>query len=510
MPTPSCAPSCSGVPLPGEQEPATSPTAPPATPWFSGSALRQNATSSGVPSSRLPGLDCRPDKSSHVSFRGLGDRPGRKRKAPLGKALLRVTGPCIHGIYGCMSTPTAGEGKPILTDATELFREKFGAGPACVVGAPGRVELLGNHTDYNQGLIMALAVDKHITLAVSPRADEGVEVVSTAYRDPARFELGKIEKDPGVPWANYVKGLLLQLQQRGVRLGGFNAALHSTIPPGAGLSSSAALLVATALAVRKLYPYSLTETGCGVPPSRDAHGEVSPLGHAEKMILAKACQAAENQYVGVNCGLLDHISSLYGRVHQVIRIDCLKLTVDWSPMDGDLAVVVCHSGVKHALVGGEYNDRRQHCESAARTLGVPSLRFATLDQLEANRGRLADRDYGCARHVVGENQRVTEGSRLLRAGQAEQFGELLYASHASSREFFWNSCPELDVLVELARSHPDCLGARLTGGGFGGATLNLVRTARVEAFRAHMAAGYQQRMGRPLESWVCQIVDGAA
>lgn len=397
-----------------------------------------------------------------------------------------------------------------MQHAIESFQKTFGRAPVTTVIAPGRVELLGNHTDYNQGLIMALAIDKTIAMAAAPRADNRIEVVSTAFPEVARFSLDRIEQDPAVPWANYVKGLLLQLQQRGVRLGGFNAALHSTIPLGAGLSSSAALLVATALTVRKLYPYTLTESGSGAPPACGTGGQIPPLNHAEKMILAKTCQAAENKFVGVNCGLLDHISSLYGRAHQVILIDCLHLTVDWSPMEGDVVIVVCHSGVKHALVGGEYNDRRRHCEAAAQKLGVPSLRFATAQTLEAGRAKLGDRDYGCARHVVGENQRVSEGADLLRAGKLEAFGRFLYDSHQSSREFFLNSCPELDTLVELARQHPGCLGARLTGGGFGGATLNLVRTAQVESFRAEVADGYRKQYNRPLESWVCQVVDGAA
>jgi len=397
-----------------------------------------------------------------------------------------------------------------MQDAIEFFQNHFGDAPVSTVRAPGRVELLGNHTDYNQGLIMALAIDKTIAMAAAPRTDDQVEVVSTAFPEPARFSLNRIEKDPAAPWANYVKGLLVQLQRRGVQLGGFNAALHSTIPLGAGLSSSAALLVATALSVRKLYPYTLTEAGSGAAPAPDARGQLPSLGEAEKLILAKICQAAENQFVGVNCGLLDHISSLFGRAHQVILIDCLHLTVDWSPMEGDLAVVVCHSGVKHALVGGEYNDRRRHCEAAARKLGVPSLRFATRDTLEAGRSQLDDRDYGCARHVVGENQRVSEGAALLKEGKLESFGQFLFQSHQSSREFFLNSCPELDTLVDLARGHRACLGARLTGGGFGGATLNLVRTGEIESFRAHLADGYHRHYGRPLESWVCQVVDGAA
>ena len=393
-----------------------------------------------------------------------------------------------------------------MNDAIQAFERHFGSSPAQTVRAPGRVELLGNHTDYNQGLVMALAVDRYISLAVAPRPDDTVELISTAYEEPARFALDDLAKDPAAPWANYTKGLLVQLRERGVRFGGFNAAIHSTVPLGGGLSSSAALLVSSALAVRKLYPYVLHADGSG----ESVESPAPPMTDPERMALAKACQAAENRFVGVNCGLLDHISSLFGRAHQVIRIDCLHLTVDWAPLPADLEVVVCHSGVRHALVGGEYNQLRAHCESAARSLGVDALRFVSPEALEAGRGRLSERDYQCARHIVGENDRVQRGATALEANDLATFGEFLFASHASSRDHFHNSCPELDVLVELAREHPGCIGARLTGGGFGGATLNLVHATEARSFREHIAMAYEARTGQRLESWICQVVDGAA
>lgn len=393
-----------------------------------------------------------------------------------------------------------------MKEAIRCFEDHFGATPTCTTRAPGRVELLGNHTDYNQGLVMALAVDKFITMAASPRDDGRIELISTAFDAPSRFAVDRIAKDPDAPWADYTKGLLLQLKQRGVKIGGFNAAIHSTVPLGAGLSSSAALLVAGALTVRKLYPYVLDAEGRAAP----VDGEAPPLNNVERLALARACQAAENQFVGVNCGLLDHISSLFGKAHQVIRIDCLHLTVDWAPLPADLEVVVCHSGVRHALVGGEYNERRSMCEAAAKKLGLPALRFVNPAGLEAARDRLTDREHECAFHIVGENDRVERGAVALAANDLETFGRFLFDSHASSRDSFKNSCPELDALVELARDEPACLGARLTGGGFGGATLNLVKADQAEAFRASVAAGYAARAGRPLESWVCDIVDGAA
>lgn len=393
-----------------------------------------------------------------------------------------------------------------MNEAIRCFEKHFGTAPACTTRAPGRVELLGNHTDYNQGLVMALAVDKYITMAAAPRDDDQVELVSTAFDAPARFTVGHIERDPEATWANYTKGLLLQLQQRGVRTGGFNAAIHSTVPLGGGLSSSAALLVASALTVRKLHPYTLAPDGTATP----VQGHAPPLTDPERLALAKACQAAENQFVGVNCGLLDHISSLFGKAHQVVRIDCLHLTVDWAPLPADLAVVVCHSGVRHALVGGEYNERRSMCEAAAAKLGVAALRFVDPPGLEAARARLSPREYECAVHIVGENDRVQRGATALAANDLATFGGFLFDSHASSRDSFKNSCPELDILVDLARAEPACLGARLTGGGFGGATLNLVQADQAETFRASVGRAYESRTGHPLESWVCDVVDGAA
>jgi galactokinase len=394
--------------------------------------------------------------------------------------------------------------------AAAAYQRHFRLPPAHLIRAPGRVELLGNHTDYNQGLVMALAVDKHITLASAPRQDDQVELVSDAFPGATRFPLARLEKDPSAPWADYVKGVLCQLRDRGVPLRGFNAAITSTIPLGGGLSSSAALLVATALLVRKLSPYALDANGQAAPAPPPSGGGLPPMNTAEKLALAKLGQAAENQFVGVNCGLLDHLSSLFGVADHVILLDCQSLEVDHTPFAADLAVVICHSGVRHALVAGEYNDRRRTCEAAARKLGVPSLRAVTLADLDRQRHELTPHEHECALHVVGENDRVARGATLLRSGNLAGFGPLLYQSHDSSRLNFHNSCPELDILVDLARQEPDCLGARLTGGGFGGATLNLVRSDAVEGFRTRMAEGYTKATNRRLDSWVCRVVNGAA
>ncbi|HKI68218.1 MAG TPA: galactokinase family protein, partial [Verrucomicrobiae bacterium] len=351
-------------------------------------------------------------------------------------------------------------------EVQDFFKRSFNFTPTHVVNAPGRLEVLGNHTDYNDGLVMAVAVDKYIHMASSPRSDGKIELVSSAFPDQREtFWVTEIQKNPAAPWADYVKGVLLQLRQRGVNFSGFNAAIHGTIPIGAGMSSSAALEVAAALTVRKLFPFGISETGIIAPPNRNAKGQLPPVAAAERLPLAKLCRAAENEFVGVQCGILDQISSLFGKAWNVMDIDCRSLTVEHAPMIGE-ALIVCDSGVKHELVGGEYNELRQNCVSAAQKLGAPSLRVVELKQVEAAKDQLTQREYECAYHVVSEIARVVAAARALREDDHRQFGQYMFQSHESSRDYLKNSTAELDTLVELARKIPGCLGARLTGGGF--------------------------------------------
>jgi galactokinase len=394
------------------------------------------------------------------------------------------------------------------TAVRTLFKQRFGYAPAHAVWAPGRLEVLGNHTDYNEGLVMSVAVNRHLFIAASPRTDGKVELVSSAFGGKEVFWITELVHHAAAPWADYVKGVLVQLRKRGVHFSGFSAAIHSTIPMGVGMSSSAALEVATALVMRQLYPYSLTEFGAGLPPRRDNHGRLPPLTPPEKLFCARLCQGAEIEFVGVNCGLLDPMSILFGKTHHIMSIDCRYQRVDHSLMIGE-ALVVCDSGVRRELVSGEYNALREHCELAARALGARSLRSVELPRLKANRGSLNHREYECAYHVVGEIQRVVFAERALRDDDHRQFGQYLFQSHESSRDYLKNSCPELDLLVELARAHPACLGARLTGGGFGGATVNLVAYHQAESFMQTLSAEYEKRTGRPLKPMLCQIVDGA-
>jgi galactokinase len=390
-----------------------------------------------------------------------------------------------------------------------LFKKHFNRTATHTVQAPGRLELLGNHTDYNDGLVMALAVDRYINIAASPRTDGKIELISSMFPRAEIFPANEFKKNPAAPWANYVKGTLEQLQKRGVHFNGFEAAIHGTIPMGAGMSSSAALEVATTLIVRKLFPYTLTNGGLGAAPQRDHKGEVPSPAKAERLEIAKVAQAAENQFVGVKCGILDQISSLFGKASSVVDIDCRSLTVENPPMPGE-AVIVCNSGVKHELVGGEYNELRQNCENAAKKLGAKFLRTVEPADVEKNKSKLNEREYQCAKHVTTEIARVVAGAKALRDGDHAQFGQYMFQSHESSRDFLKNSTKELDKLVELARKHSGCLGARLTGGGFGGATINLVKYHEAESFMEHMKREYEKAIGVKMTPMVCQIVDGAA
>jgi galactokinase len=395
-----------------------------------------------------------------------------------------------------------------IEEVSSFFQDTFGKPPVHVVRAPGRLELLGNHTDYNGGLVMSLAVDKYVYIAASPRNDAQIELASSSFPQRERFFIDRIEKNPATPWANYIKGVLLKLRERGVNFTGFNAAVHGTIPFGAGLSSSAALEMATTLIVRQLFPFTLAESGLDAPPPRQ-NGKLAPLTPAEKLRLAKVGQEAESDVVGVRCGLLDQISSMFGKEGHVIQTDFLTNRVQHDPMPPGVVVVVADSAVKHDLSAGEYNQLRAHCEGAAGKLGVQYLRFVDLNQLESAKAQLTVREYQCALHIVGENHRVTYGERALREGDIYQFGQYLLQSHASSRDNFKNSTAELDSLVDVAQRIPGCYGARLTGGGFGGATINLVQHDAAEPFMRRLAEEYFKRTKVRTEPWIARVVDGA-
>ena len=374
----------------------------------------------------------------------------------------------------------------------EKFRERFGKAPAAAAQAPGRLEILGNHTDYNEGVVLSCAVAQTTCFAAVPVKGSVCRIVDFRDNSEMTFDLADTGAPPPRDGGRYIKGMALELMKRDVPVPAFDGAIESSVPLSAGMSSSAALETAAGLGLLKL-----------------ADSELDP---AE---LARAGQAVENGYLGLKTGLLDQFSSIFGKENAMILSDFRSVTVRRTvPLPGEYVFVVINSMKKHNLVDSEYNVRRRDCEEAASVMCqiVPeakTLRDISWEQLNCARDRMNERVFRRALHVVGECTRVIEGTRLLDAGDAAGFGRLLFESHESSRINFENSTPELDYLVELARSVPGCLGARLSGGGFGGITIHLVERDRAEEYARRVVEAYKLRTGIAADFIVCALGGGA-
>ena len=346
--------------------------------------------------------------------------------------------------------------------------------------------MLGNHTDYNDGFVLSAAINLGMTLRGIALAERKILLNDPGFGSSASVSLDHLDRDKLETWVRYPVGVVHAFQSEGFLIGGFQAEISSTLPLGAGLSSSAAFEVATAVLLKKLY--NLT---------------VAPFH------MAKLCRRAENEFVGVNCGLLDQVSSVFGKKNHSIFLDCREEKVDNIPFPDHVELLITHSGVKHALVGGEYNELRAQCFEAAKRLGAKALRDVTSAQLEAAKAELPLLEYKRAAHIVGENERVLAGIGLLKDGNAVAFGELMFQSHESSRVNFENSTAELDALVAIAREEPGVLGSRLTGGGFGGATVSLIEKDAAATISANIARKYLERTGNTCQTHLCEIADGA-
>ncbi len=362
-------------------------------------------------------------------------------------------------------------------------RERFGLEPVFVSYAPGRVEILGNHTDYNEGFVLSAAIDAGIALGLNPSGTPESILFAADFDESVRFPADQPGRTDKERWSNYVRGVysLMRIQYR-FEPAGFLATQIGDIPIGSGLSSSAALDIAAGLAFAAFY---------GLAP--------------DKLDLARIGQRAEHEYAGVNCGLLDQISSLFGRAHSLVFTDFRSLQVETVPLPPGCAFLIANTAVKHALVDSEYNERRRRCEQAAayftRVLGpqVKTLRDVSWADLERHRGALDPAIWNRAAHPIGEDERVLKGVELLKKGDAAAFGRLMFESHKSSQIYFQNSCPELDTLVDAARSTPGVLGARLSGGGFGGSIVALIDEARAESVARALAAAYENAHGHVIE-----------
>lgn len=372
------------------------------------------------------------------------------------------------------------------------FTKFYGTAPTVAARAPGRLEILGNHTDYNQGFVLSCAVEQDTRFALRPV--EGKHCRVKDFRDGSvrEFDLDDIDKAIPRDWANYVKGVIVELRKRGIEVGAFDAGMESSVPLSAGMSSSAAFETAAGFAMREAFGIELSNADW-----------------------ARVGQGVENHYMGLKSGLLDQFSSIFGKKDSMILTDFRSVEVLRTvPLPAGYSIVVINSMVKHNLVDSEYNVRRQDCEAAAEKLAqiypdVKTLRDVSLEQLAAAKSALTEREYRRALHVVGECTRVIEAVRMLEHNDVKGFGRLWFDSHESSRVNFENSTGELDYLVELAKSVPGGLGARLSGGGFGGITIHLVATDGAEEYAKRVQAGFKARTGIDAEYIICAIGDGA-
>jgi len=373
------------------------------------------------------------------------------------------------------------------------FKRSFGGRPDLMVRAPGRVNLIGEHTDYNDGFVFPVAIDRAITIAGRARRDQMVRLYSLNFDDHAIFQVDDVSKGKTGAWTDYLKGVMAELSKLGHRVGGFEAVVYGDIPVGSGLSSSAALEVATAYFVCLL-------NGIDIDPIE----------------LPRLCQRAENQYVGVNCGIMDQFTSVFGKQGHALFLDCRDLSYRYLPLPvEDLVVVICDSRVRRELADSEYNRRRQECTEGVSILSrflppIKALRDVSMEDFSLYQAHLPDPIRKRCRHVITENDRVRRAASALERGDCTEFGRLMNESHQSLKNDYQVSCPELDLLVNIARSCPGVLGSRLTGAGFGGCTVNLVRKDSVEKLIESITDNYKTAIGLDPAVYVCLAEDGVS
>ena len=381
----------------------------------------------------------------------------------------------------------------LLEDVRAQFRAVFHAEPLAVAHAPGRVNLLGEHVDYNGGWVLPAAIDRATYVAFGPASGDKVTLHALDLDESERLALGSLEAKRATlkSWALYPAGVAWALRGHGLAVKGMRAVFTSDVPRGAGLSSSASVEVAFATAWQTLGGWNL-----------------------DPMDKARLCQKAENQYVGVNCGIMDQFAAACGQAEHVLLLDCRTLEWERVALPPGLAVIVADTGVRRELGKSEYNIRRAQCEEAVTVLsgplpGIRQLRDVSVDDFNHHCRLLSPLVERRARHVVEENARTQAAVGLLRAGRAAEFGQLMNACHASLRDLYEVSCPELNALAEAAQTIEGCYGARLTGAGFGGCTVNLVAAPATGHFTRELAQRYHQATGRQAEIYVCRAADGA-
>ncbi|NLS97153.1 MAG: galactokinase [Planctomycetaceae bacterium] len=382
----------------------------------------------------------------------------------------------------------------LVQEALELFDKHFGRSPRWVVAAPGRVNLIGEHTDYNAGFVLPMAIERRVVIAadrpIDPALDGQACVVSSAEEVPALLAVDGDIRPGDVHWSSYLQGVVAGCLAKGLKPGPFEAVVHSDVPLGGGLSSSAALEVATATLIEAITGQTL-----------------------DLVTKALLCQKAEHEYARMPCGIMDQFISVMGQADHLMLLDCRSEQARMVTFDNPaLTVLITNSNVKHELTGSEYPLRRAACEETARLLNIDALRDASTEMLEGAKDELSDEFYRRARHVIGEIERTVEAARAIEQGDWTRVGELMYASHNSLRDDYEVSCPELDSLVEIAGSigrEGGVIGSRMTGGGFGGCTVTLVETDKVDAVRETLCTRYREKTGIEPTSFASRPAQGA-
>lgn len=383
-----------------------------------------------------------------------------------------------------------------MNSATSQFKNRFGSSPVRIVRAPGRVNLLGEHVDYNDGIVLPAAIDRATYIAFSPSATDRSTIVAVDFDQQAVFSVeglpakSQTDGSPLPEWAHYPAGVMWALREAGLATPAMDAVFLSNVPRGSGLSSSASVQMAFALAWQTLGGWTR-----------------SPM---ERALLG---QQAENQYVGVNCGIMDQFASACGEENKALLLDCRSLEYRSLPLPESVSLVVADTTVRRKLTSGEYNNRRNACEETVRLLkddlpGITSLRDVSLEDFNRLASTLPAELARRSRHVVEEIGRVNQSQSLLEAGEVQQFGQLMNQCHVSLRDLYEVSIPELDAMVEIAQGLHGCYGARLTGAGFGGCTINLVEREHAGEFVEHLAIGYESKAGLRPEIYICRASDG--
>jgi galactokinase len=379
---------------------------------------------------------------------------------------------------------------PLALEAAQIYQSKFNGNPS-LFRSPGRINLIGEHTDYNRGFVLPAAIDKAVYLAAGLRTDQKICLYAMSYQESFEVEIADIQKTPG-HWSNYLLGVAAVLREKGFPLGGFNLVVGSDVPVGAGLSSSAALECATIFALNELFGLQL-----------------------EKQQMILLAQQAEHSFAGVLCGIMDQFASMFGKKDHVMKLDCRSMDFQYLPADlGEYELLLLNSNVSHSLASSAYNQRRSECARAVslvqdRYPSVESLRDCTMPILEESVAPSDEVSFTRARYIVEEIERLQQACLALEMGDIQRLGELMFETHEGLSKMYEVSCRETDFLVDFVRGYAGVAGARMMGGGFGGCTLNLVHKDQVESLVPQVACAYAESMGRELSVIEVRIADGS-